>query len=88
MLIYFYSGDKKPARRRVLSRFAILSPSDPDGAAVQVLNAHAARFFDFLDYLTPSLWAFIIVAGDGDDLDLLNAWSSYQTLDAPTYQFI
>jgi hypothetical protein len=49
-----------------------------------VLNAHAARFFDVLDYLTPSLWAFIIVASDGDDLDLLNAWRGYQTLDAPT----
>jgi hypothetical protein len=53
-----------------------------------VLNAHAARFFYFLDYLPPSLWAFIVVAGDGDDLDLLNARRSYQTLDAPTNQFI
>jgi hypothetical protein len=79
---------KSPLEGGLISRFAVLSPSDPDGAAVQVLNAHAARFFDFLDYLPPSLWAFIIVAGDGDNLDLLNARCSYQTLDAPTNQLI
>jgi hypothetical protein len=79
---------KSPLVGGLISRFVVLSPSDPDGAAVQVLNAHAARFFYFLDYLPPSLWAFIVVAGDGDDLDLLNARRSYQTLDAPTNQFI
>jgi hypothetical protein len=31
---------------------------------------------------------FIVVAGDGDDLDLLNARRSYQTLDAPINQLI
>jgi hypothetical protein len=35
-----------------------------------------------------SLSRFIVVAGDGDDLDLLNARRSYQTLDAPTNQLI
>jgi hypothetical protein len=79
---------KNPLVGGLISRFVVLSPSDPDGAAIQVLNADAVRFFDFLDYLPPSLWAFIVVAGDGDDLDLLNTGSSYQALDAPANQFI
>ncbi|MNM66359.1 hypothetical protein D3C81_778420 [compost metagenome] len=88
MLIYFWVGDKKPAQGGLISGLAIFSPPDPDGVSAQAFYAYAARFLDLLNHLAPGLGAFVVVARDGDDLDLLNARRGDKALDAPTYQLI
>jgi hypothetical protein len=79
---------KSPLEGGLISSFAVLSPPNPYRTALQTLHAYSAGVFNFLKDLLPCFSGFFFKPGDSDGLDLLDARRSYQTLDAPTYQFI
>jgi hypothetical protein len=79
---------KSPLSGGLISSFAVLSPPNPYRAALKTLHAYPAGLFNLLKDLLPCFGGFCFKPGDSDGLDLLNARRSYQTLDAPTNQFI
>jgi hypothetical protein len=79
---------KSPLEGGLISGFAVLSPPDPYRAALKALHAYPAGLFNFLKDLLPCFSGFCFKPGHSYGLDLLNTGRSYQTLDAPTNQFI
>lgn len=88
MLIYFAAGDKKPAHWRAHLGIAVLTPADPDGAVIQMLDPYALGVTDILDDLVPSFGAFVVSPGYLDQLNPLNPRRGDQALQAAANKLV
>jgi hypothetical protein len=83
-----FTGDKKPAHWRADLRIAVLTPADPDGAVLQVLDPDAGGVADVLEDLAPGFGAFVVAPGNLHQLNSLNSGRGNQALKAAAHKLV